>query len=235
MAIRPFLAMTALEIREKPAFPENPAWMACHFSPYTRGLSNLPHGFPPRSMVIVNDFTPIRGHDPVLIASQLAALSCGVVLLDFQRPDCEETALLAKHLAQTLPCPVVVSQPYARDLSCPVLLPPVPPSMPLKAHLAPWQGREIWLELTLEGELLTVTKEGTKVSPLPHGADGGFSEDRLHCHYRIGLTEEQAAFSLWRTPQDLNELLQEADSLGVSGAVGFYRELHRIFPLSPSD
>ena len=47
MAIRPFLAMTAAEIRGTETLPPKTAWMACHFSPYSTGLSNLPKDLPP--------------------------------------------------------------------------------------------------------------------------------------------------------------------------------------------
>ena len=47
MAIRPFLAMTAAEIQGTETLPPKTAWMACHFSPYSTGLSNLPKALPP--------------------------------------------------------------------------------------------------------------------------------------------------------------------------------------------
>ena len=71
MAIRPFLAMTAAEIRGTETLPPKTAWMACHFSPYSTGLSNLPKALPPGSMVILDDITPIHGHDSETIAAQL--------------------------------------------------------------------------------------------------------------------------------------------------------------------
>ena len=100
MAIRPFLAMTAAEIRGTETVPPKTAWMACHFSPYSTGLSNLPKALPPGSMVILDDITPIHGHDSETIAAQLRprldALKCSGVLLDFQRPGYEEAELLAR-------------------------------------------------------------------------------------------------------------------------------------------
>ena len=110
MAIRPFLAMTAAEIRGTETLPPKTAWMACHFSPYSTGLSNLPKALPPGSMVILDDITPIHGHDSETIAAQLRprldALKCSGVLLDFQRPGYEEAELLAGRLSEALPCPV---------------------------------------------------------------------------------------------------------------------------------
>ena len=109
MAIRPFLAMTAAEIRGTETLPPKTAWMACHFSPYSTGLSNLPKALPPGSMVILDDITPIHGHDSETIAAQLRprldALKCSGVLLDFQRPGYEEAELLARRLSEAPPAP----------------------------------------------------------------------------------------------------------------------------------
>lgn len=233
MAIAPFLAMTAAEMRNISTFPQKTAWMACHFSPYGTGLSNLPKELPPGSLLMVDDITPPHGHDPVLIAEQLSgcaeALQCCGVLLDFQRQACAETKAITKQLAATLPCSVLVSAAYADDLDCPVFLPPVPPSILLEKYILPWKGRMIWLELGLDGEILTLTEEGCEGFPLPcpdFGAEG-FSDDMLHCHYTIESTKKSASFTLWRTMNDLEELLAEAETLDVSGSVGLYQELGR--------
>ena len=231
MAIRTFLAMTAAEIGEGTSLPPKIAWMACHFSPYSTGLSNRPRSLPPDSLLILNDRTPIHRHDPEVIAAQLAEcvenLQCSGVLLDFQRPNCQETAALAALLPGALPCPVAVSALYAGESGYPVFLPPVPHHTPLADHLAPWQDREIWLELALDGEIITLTESGVAFAPLPseEALDGGHAEDALHCHYRVELLENAAKFTLWRTPEDLKALLDEAGPLGVSHAVGLYQEL----------
>ena len=114
MAINGYLAMTAAEIEHSTPLPPNVAWMACHFSPYTRGLSNRPKELPPGAMLILNDITPIHGHEANLVASQLLELveslgSIGV-LLDFQRAGYPDAADLAKVLVGALPCPVAVSE-----------------------------------------------------------------------------------------------------------------------------
>ena len=236
MAIAPFLAMTAAEMRNISTFPQKTAWMACHFSPYATGLSNLPKALPPGSLLILDDVTPPHGHDPVLIAQQLLqcteALGCCGVLLDFQRAACAETEAIAKHLAAALPCPTAVSANYAGDLDCPVFLPVMPPSVPLEAYLSSWKGREIWLEIGLEGELLTLTKQGCEATPLSYlnPEMEGFADKELHCHYTIETNEKAARFTLWRTKEDLEALLEEAEKLGVAGAVGLYQELGRFAP-----
>jgi len=231
MAIVPFLAMTAAEMRNISAFPPKTAWMACHFSPYGTGLSNLPKTLPPGSLLMVDDITPPHGHDPVLIAEQLAQcseiLQCCGILLDFQRKNSRETSELVKHLIQALPCPAAVSDCYAGDLDCPVFLPPVPPSVPLAAYLTPWKRRDVWLELGLGGEILTLTEEGceTVLPPCPDLAGNGFSDGTLHCHYTIESNEKNARFTLWRTKDDLDELLREAEAFGITTTVGLYQEL----------
>ena len=231
MAITRYLAMTAAEFGGNSPLPPKIAWMACHFSPYSTGLSNVPRQLPSGSVLMLNDITPIHGHDPQRIAAQLRecmdTLKCSGLLLDFQRPGCTETAALAKHLTEALPCPVAVSEPYSAGLDCPVFLPPVPHHVPLEAHLAPWKGREIWLEIALDGEILTLTPEGASFTTLPPGEThkGGHREEKLHCHYIISQSDAQACFTLWRTPEDLDTLLAEADTLGVHTAVGLYQEL----------
>ena len=129
MAIVPFLAMTAAEMRSCSVFPEKIAWMACHFSPYGTGLSNLPKDLPSGSILMVDDVTPPHGHDPNFIAQQLShyveKFQCSWVLMDFQRWNCMETEAIAKYLTEALPCPAALSACYAKDLDYPVFLPPV--------------------------------------------------------------------------------------------------------------
>ena len=231
MAIAPILAMTAAEMRSFSTLPEKVAWMACHFSPYGLGLSNLPKDLPAGSVLMVDDVTPPHGHDPEYIARQLErcveAWNLRGVLLDFQRDGCKETRVIAEYLVQALPCPTVVSEACARDLDCPVFLPPVPPSVSLEAYLKPWQSSEIWLELGLDGESLTLTEAGCTVAPLryPDLDAQGFVDQKLHCHYRIDINEKSARFTLWRTEEDLDHLVEAAKSLGIVHCIRLYQEI----------
>lgn len=234
MAIDRYLAMTAAEIASITPLPGHLGYMACHFSPYSTGLSNLPGKLPPGAMLLLTDRTPIHGHDPEIIARQLsdtaARFQCRGILLDLQRSGDEETAQLVRYLVGALPCPVGVAQPYAAELDCPILLPPAPPDTPLQEHLAPWQGREVWLEAALDSLLLTLTREGSRFSPtaparepLPHW------EPSLHCHYRTEVRKDRVDFILGRTAEDLNALLEEAEALGVALVIGLYQELGKIW------
>ena len=228
MVLPLYLAQTPLEMSGNP-LPVNLAYLACHFSPGGRGLSNLPPQLPPGSILILDDSNPMTDHDPELIQDQLyhwlSQRQAEAVLLDFQRPDIPGQQELAKQLHGPLPCPVAVSELYAQDICCPVFLSPVPPDRPLAEHLAPWKGREIWLEVALDGISLTLTEEGCNIVPLFDFPAAGQADSRLHCHYTVEAGEKSATFRLWRTRQDLEDLLTEAETVGVAKAIGLWQEL----------
>ena len=229
MATELFLAMTGAEISRSFSLPPKIGWMACHFSPYALGLSNLPTILPADSLLMVNDVTPIHGHDPEVIAQQLSScvqrLQCSGVLLDFQRLENEETAALAAFLVKQLPCPVIVSEGYSANIDCPILLPPLPHHVPLEEYIAPWQGRDIWLEVAMDAEALLVTESGVAISSLLHSIpEGGYEDPALHCHYRMELSDNSARFTLWRTKEDIDTLLKEAEEKMITAAVGLYQE-----------
>lgn len=228
MAIARFLAATSAEIQEKASEMPHLAFLGCHFSPYSRGLSNLPRSLPRGNLLILDDQMPIEGHDPFLVARQLEevvkVLECCGVLLDFQRPATMESTAMVQILVSSLPCPTAVTAAYGKGLSCPVCLPPVPCHVPLKDHLTPWQGRDIWLELSAEGEDILLTASGAKMLPPSERPDEGVEDVALHCHYFLQLSEMEARFSLWRTWQDLNDLEQEAADLGVTKTLGLWQE-----------
>ncbi len=228
MVLPLYLALTAAEFAVCSSFPQNVAWMACHFSSYGTGLSNLPPKLAEGAMVILNDRTPIHGHDPDTILRQLIDLHPDQLLLDFQRSGVDATFELSRILIKELPCPVAVSHNYAKDLTCPVFLPPIPPDVPLAEYLAPWQGREIWLEAALEGITYTLTEEGCATAPLLHFPAEGFREESLHCHYQIIPQDNRVDFHLYRTADDLRSLLENAKAHGVTKAVGLYQELRDI-------
>ena len=234
MAIPLYLAMTGAEMPEKSAFPDHTAWMACHFSPYGSGLSNLPRRLPPDSLLILNDRTPICGHDPALIAAQLsdciARLQCTGLLLDFQRPDEPQTSELAEYLCRALPCPVAVSEPYAGSLDCAVFVSPIPADVSMDSRISSWCGRELWLDTSMEGLEIILSEQGAISFPLPcrELPEGGFAEERLHCHYHSSLENDRAVFTLWRTAEDITQQLEEAELLGIAVAVGLYQEFRHF-------
>ena len=231
MATGRYLAMTASEFAGAAHLPQNIGWMACHFSPYGTGLTNLPRFLPPNSLLILNDRIPIGNHDRIQISDQLQqaveTLGCCGILLDIQQTDVDALQDLACHLTSALPCPVAVPPNYGSELSCPIFLPPCPHHTPLKEYIEPWQSREIWLDLAVDAESITLTKDGSMIFPLPLGEipEGGHQDDRLFCHYSAESGPDFARFTLWRTPEDLEKLAQEAESLGLTMLIGLYQEL----------
>lgn len=225
MVLPLYLAQTSTEFTACSSLPPHPAWMACHFSPYGTGLCGLPPDLQSDAMVILNDRIPLAGHDPAYILDQLAQIRCSCILLDFQRPDVPKVSALTQAIVASETRPVGVSPFYCRGLNCPVFLPPVPPDTSLESYLAPWQGREIWLEAALDGLRYTVTEHGSRPDHLPCVPDRGLRDDSLFCHYRVEVLEDRAEFSLWRTREDLDALLTAAQAHGVTKAVGLWQEL----------
>ena len=232
MAATAYLAMTASEFDKKPAFPPNIAWMACHFSLYGTGLTNLPSALPVGSLLMLNDRIPFREHDPVRITEQILpiieTMECSGVLLDFQQPFTESLQNLAVYLSDALPCPVAITEAYAAGTDSPVFLSPCPHHIHLDEHIAPWKGNDIWLDLAADAETITLTKDGPVVTPYPAGEvpEGGHREQMLHCHYRTEIGADYARFTLWRTQDDLEALAREAEDLGVKALVGLWQELY---------
>lgn len=231
-----YLALTAAELSHCQHLPEKTAWMACHYSCYGTGLSNCPSALPPGAMLIINDRTPPQGHDHQVIARQAAelvkTLDICCVLLDLQRPASPENAQLARTLVQSLDRPVAVSELYAKDLDCPVFLPPVPPNCLLTKYIAPWQDREIWLEAALSCICFTVTEEQSLTCHLlePPGEHPNiFQNEELNCHYCMDEEKDSVRFTLWRTAEDLAAHLEKAIGLGITKVVGLYQELGKYF------
>ena len=233
MGISRYLAMTAAEMA---AFSVKEGWseayMACHFSPYTTGLSNIPGSLPPGSMLILNDRTPLHGHDPQQILLQLqeayAQLHFCCLLLDFERPQIDEYNNLCRVLIEQLPCPVGISAQYAEGLDCPVFLPTLPMDQLLSDYISPWMGREIWLDIAPEAACITVTERGSSYSPVPFSPppENAFTDDALHCKYRTEIGEALIHFHLWRDPQQVEQLIDHAQSLGITKCIGLFQELY---------
>lgn len=224
-----FLAMTGGELEE--FTPKKAAYLACHFSPCGKGLSNLPQNLPEESLLLLDDSMPPNGHDPNTVISTLKELadqfSIKAVLLDFQNEKAKETECMASAILQALPCPVAVTEVYARDLGCPVFLSPPPANRSLRRHLAPWLQQGVFLEIAPEHLEITVTEHGSVCRSLPMNTPQNLplTDSRLHCHYSVSVSKDQAVFTLERTKEDLSALVQEAYQTGVLGAVGLYQEL----------
>lgn len=230
MVLPRYLAMTAAEISAFP--PTDPiAYMACLFSPWTEGLTNIPDRLPKGSILMLNDRMPCQGHSPDLVAGQLTDavthLGCESILLDFQRPPDPESSVMVSNLIRSLPCPVAVTEGFAEDFSCPVFLSPGPLHLPLGEHLAPWKGREIWLEAGLCQESVKVSPQGSVITPIfpTQRLSGGYYDEELCCHYQIKTDPDSITFTLFDTPDSLDKKLEPAREFGVTRAVGLWQEL----------
>ena len=227
MDLRWYLAMTAAEFRKNPDISAGMAWMACHFSPYGTGLSNCPAHLPPESMLILNDRTPVYGHDPMRIADQLLELTeqfgCSRVLLDLQRPADELTSQIVKTILQALPCPVSVSEAYAGDVDCPVFLPPIPLLQEPESYLIPWKHREVWLELAQDAACYTITEAGCQWAACPAFGPYPLEDAALCCRYRIEPTDHDLQFYLKRDTKRLVQTLENMSN--ITCLIGLYQEL----------
>lgn len=224
MGLPLYLAKTHREMLEA----EGPlsAYMACHFSPYGDGLE-VPEALPECSMVILNDRVPAGFHDPEKVAGQLREFmdktGADCILLDLQRPGFPHGLLKA---LTALPFPAAVTEQYAALCDGAVFL-EVPMHRPLSDALELWKGRSLWLDVAGNTQRITVTKEGSRFSSLPRQLPEGtvHRDEKLHCSYTLRVTEACAEFTLFRTREDTQALLQEAEQLGFAKAIGLYQEL----------
>lgn len=228
MSIPLFFAMSGEDIQKNVAPPPHIAWMSCHFSPYGPGLVDFPYQLPKDSMLILDDRIPMDGHDPDLIIRQLRAavseLQCSYLLLELQQ---KNTAVPVERIVKEVPCAVGVTPHYAKGIDCAVFLPPVPPHITLSSYLTPWLDRQIWLEVALDGTDLTVTSTGSTITPVPFPEEkmSAHRDEALCCHYSISTQPEAACFSLYRTLNDIEELLRQAPHNNITLAIGLYQEL----------
>lgn len=224
-----FPAMTKQEIQLFQ--PKKAAYMACHFSPYGQGLSNLPAQLPKSCLLLLDDSTPIAGHNPVIVTQQLnelvEACSPKALLLDFQRQKCAKDMIAA--ILTGVRCPVAVSEKHCAGFDCPVFLSPIPVNQAPEKYLKPFINRGVYLEIAPEAMEITVTAKGSKTAPLPlPSRDLPLQHKRLYCHYDVAVAPQKAVFTLHRTGEDLAALTNRAYKLGVLGVVGFYQELNDL-------
>lgn len=227
MAIERYLAMTGAEMASAAALPKKTAWMACHFSPYSTGLCNFPAALPKESLLILNDRTPICGHDPERVCRELketiSKLNCSGLLVDFLNPPNRESLALTRYLAANLPFSLGLPPEYAAE-GCAVFVPAVPTLTPVSQYLSRWQGREIWLELALGGQAVALKADGAHFGENRFPRKGIIhTDDALHCHYVIEEQQDAFIFHTWRTAEDLDALLEDAGQ--IKFAVGLYQEL----------
>lgn len=218
-----YLAMTAAEISACRELPPRLAYMACHFSPYTTGLSNLPESFPKGSVLILNDRIPVCGHDPDTVAEQLSALCTRLdadgLLLDLQRQHSSHLRRIVEAVLDRAVCPVAVSEQHAEGLDCAVFI-TVPLNEPLLEYVKPWESREIWLEAALEQATYAITE--SESYPIYANAEAPLPCPELCCHYGFREEEDKLILSMERTAEDLQALIQDNN---ITKAIGLYQQL----------
>ncbi len=227
MAIVWDCAMTAEEFENCP-LPRHPAWMSCRFSRTGPGLENLPKSLPQGCLLVCDDLYPLQHHDPALITRQLRELaqrfSCSGVLFDFQRKDQGAFPILQAIGKEKLH--FAVTEHYAKNLCCAVFLPPPPLNIPLNRYLHPWKGREIFLECAPGWGCITITQTGSHYQQTsPFSGPLPFEDKALHCRYRTQISANAVSFYLHRDLKHLESMAAQGESLGVTHAVGLYREL----------
>ena len=134
---------------------------------------------------------------------------------------------MVRTLSEGLPSPVAVSSLYGTVTRGPVLLPPVPAFRLLREHISPWAGRELWLELSPEGCQVRLDEKGSCTEPWWPEGSLPFRHEGLKCHYRTELRPGMAVFRGCRSTEDMEELLEEAERLGVTAALGLWQEFPR--------
>ena len=225
-----YLAMNAAEIAASVKLPPM-AWMSCHFSPCSEGLTNLPLWLPEGSLIIVDDRFPCGGHRGHAVAEELSdtvrRFHCAGIILDFQQPDSGELRKLVPLLLEALPCPVAVSDLYAPPHRCAVFLSPGPLWEAPGDHWRTWSDREIWLDASLCLQKVSVTPDGLVPGAiLPWDGNGdGFFDEALCCQYRTHAETDSIHFTFFDTPETMAKKLDLAQQFGATRAVGLWREM----------
>ena len=201
MVLPLYLAMTPLEFRP---------------IPHAAYLLLEPSEVPPGVLPVVTDRSSLDRQWLLHICQGREG-----VLLDFERPATTEV----RAIIRDLPCPAAAPPGYADE--GPVFLPPAPLHVPMEEYLAPWKGREIWLEAAVQSQTIAVTAEGSTVSPPCTNADltDGFYSETLRCRFTQNFSENQAVFTIFDTPETLKMKFRHATNLGVTRFVGLYQEL----------
>lgn len=224
MALPVYLALTGAEFRLLPRKPAHLAWMGVSFTE-NGTLGGFPEVFPLGGILTVNDASPLPEKCPPeaieILQQWVEQFRPSAVLMDMQRSGAAPEVM--KALSKGLPCPVAVSAPYADILPGPVLLPPIPLYRDPENFLAPWAGREIWLEISPLGQVVRLTKTGrdirfAPVSPVQKEFPGPCSR------YTIRKGPDSIEFRFWRTKEDTAALFATAEKHGVTKLFGLYLE-----------
>lgn len=232
MRLSCYLALTPEELAQCSAPPRHIAWMACHFSFYGTGLTNIPQKLPPDSMLIINDRVSLQRHDPEQILQELLqaeeALRPAGLLLDLQEPPTPLSEKIASTLAEKLTCPVGVPQAYAHCSDGPVFLAAPPLDIPLQKYASGWKGRELWLEAATETARLHITEKGAGYEVCSLQDRPAFQDETLCCGYKLLTSDDTLTVQLYRDQKNVADLLSGAEELGFTKAIGLYQQLPEL-------
>ena len=224
MALPVYLALTEGEFRLPTRKPAHLVWMGIRFTE-SGTLVGFPEVFPAGGILTVNDSSPLPEKCPPeaikILQQWVEQFRPSAVLMDMQRSGAAPEVM--KALSRGLPCPVAVSAPYADILPGPVLLPPIPLYRDPEDFLAPWAGREIWLEISPLGQVVRLTETGRDIRFAPASPEA--QEHPGPCsHYTIRKGPDFIEFRFRRTSEDTAALFAAAEKYGVTKLFGLYWE-----------
>jgi hypothetical protein len=114
-------------------------------------------------------------------------------------------------------------------------LPPHPPDIPFDKYAESCSGHEIWLEVTSENTVLTLTDTGCSIHTEQHEeiTEQLFTDQQLCCSYHICVTENNAVFSLFHRIEDLEQLLKKYSHTGLTRMIGLYDDWMPFYLSTP--
>ncbi len=191
-----------------------------HFSVSGPGLSSRPHRLPPGSLILLDDQTPWNGHSLEAVCQEttdvLLRTGAAGLLLDFERPPTDETACLAQCLIQCCQeagCPIGMPPDYLGSGGGRRLPPPLPCHRTPEQALAPYHGREIWLEAAAGGCQVTLGADTPAICPGRPPPPGGrvrtvhriYRPTPMLCRYFSYPTDSGLQLALYDTEETLAE------------------------------
>jgi hypothetical protein len=205
--------------------------MACHFSPYGLGLSNLPRQLPEGAVILVSDRIPPGGHDAGVVVSQLEELAQQfhpkAIVLDLERTGDDFCAELAAKCDSISGTETVVAAAYAEGLQCSVFLGAAQLWTPAEQWLRPWSGRRIWAECVLQRALVRITEDGAVYRELPWEPPRQevLADGQQAVVYGVREQADAVEVMLWRGKEQLALWMEKLEKLGVEHFLGLYQQL----------
>jgi len=228
-----YLAFTGVEAEAVNSHRAKTAWFGCRLSPYGAGIISTSSAVKSCDMLILTDETPIAEHDPQQVAAELVhmanSLGCEKLLIDFQRQPTVYSSAIIKEVLRRSPVPTGVSDLHAKELLCPVFLSAPPLWDSLEDHIAPWKGREIWLEAATDAACVTVSKSGSAYRQSDPIEDHPHFDSATCTAYAFNMDKGTAYFHLRRGKSELMKLLDKATDCSIQTVIGLYQQL-KDFP-----